>query len=161
MGTGQTILTIGAIMILSQLVLNVYEGFLSSGDVLQESKLGVLATSVATSIQEDAAGKAFDEVSINDFIGSENQLTTSLGPEFGEVYPDFDDFDDFNNLEITDTTWSIPYQVRAKVVYVSATNPDSEEPTRTWHKRLTVSVTSPFTPDTVSLNYVFSYWTFR
>lgn len=161
MGTGQTILTIGAIMILSQLVLNVYKGFLSSGDVLQESKLGVLATSVATSLVEEAIGKAFDEATVDDFVSSTDALAATLGPETGEVYPNFDDFDDYNDLDFTDTTWTIPYRVQADVVYVSATDPDGQVATRTWHKKLKVSVTSPFTPDTVRFDYVFSYWTFR
>lgn len=148
-------------MILSQLVLNVYNGFLSSGAVIQDSKLAVIAVSVATSLVEEAVGKAFDEATVDDFASSENMLTRNLGPESREAYPEFDDFDDYNNLELTDTTWTVPYTLRARVVYIDPTNPNGEVLSRTWHKKLTVFVTSPFTADTVSLQYVFSYWTFR
>ncbi len=61
MNTGQMMLTIGALILLSLVVLRVNNGFLNTNSVLIDSKLGVLATSVATSIIEEATGKAFDE----------------------------------------------------------------------------------------------------
>lgn len=161
MGTGQTILTLGAMMILSQLVLNVYRGLNSGGEVLQDSKLSIIAVSVATSLVEEAVGKAFDEATVDDFVSKKWKLTRKLGPERGETYPNFDDFDDYSNLQFTDTTWTVPYTLHARVVYIDPTNPDGEVNSRTWHKKLTVFVTSPFTSDTVSFHYVFSYWTFR
>ncbi|MCG6913762.1 hypothetical protein LJE86_07575, partial [bacterium BMS3Abin03] len=68
MNTGQSLLTIGALLILSLTVLRVNNSILVTDNILQDSKLGVLATSVATSLMEEASKKAFDEGSVDDAV---------------------------------------------------------------------------------------------
>ena len=59
------ILNLGAMMIGPLSVLNVYSGFLSSGRVREDSKLGVIGVPVAASLAEEAVEKAFDEGSVS------------------------------------------------------------------------------------------------
>jgi hypothetical protein len=85
-----------------------------------------------------------------------------LGPESGEVYPDFDDIDDFNNLTTTVYIAGVDtMRIHSTVAYVSPSNPDLLLTTRTWHKKLTVYVTGSATRDTVRISSIFSYWWFR
>lgn len=120
-------------------------------------------------------------------------LPASLGPDVveNESYrgtvvgtKDFDDFDDFNNLNIcyhsdvpadADATpgyvqITVPgirakYYVTCTVSYVSPANLDVPYAVRqTWHKKITVTVTSPSAtgitgnPDTLAYPAIMSYW---
>lgn len=157
-------LTLGALMLLSFLALRMNTNLLSTEELMQNSKYGVLGISLATSIIEEANLKAFDENSIDSSLTSINELTPvgSLGKESGETYPDFDDFDDFNNYTRIDSTMpSAVFDIACKVVYVSSTNPEVSSASRTWHKKITISVTSKNMTDTVRVSSVFSYWYFR
>jgi hypothetical protein len=120
-------------------------------------------------------------------------LPGSLGPEAGESYrgyptgsglKDFNDFDDFNGLKLcyhsdapgdVDSTpgyvqIAVPgirakYYVTCTVVYVKPPSLDVAYTIRqTWHKKLTVTVTSPSAtgitgkPDTLVYPAIMSYW---
>lgn len=169
MNTGQMMITLGALALLSLVILRVNNGFLNTSSILLDSKLGVLATSIGTSIIEEATGKAFDTKSVSNSVESLSSLTspTELKPE-GETYPNFDDFDDFNGLSIVDK--SIPaaeYHIDCEVVYVNDSDLDGKSSIRTWHKKITVKVSSPSmydyeeNPDTVVMSAIYSYWYFR
>lgn len=168
MGTGQMMITMGALMLLALVVLRVNNGFFNTSSILLDTKLGVLATSVATSVIEDASGKAFDENTDSISVKNLTDLTNSLGPETGEFYPDFNDFDDYNGLVTIDTTMpAAVFIVNCDVDYINDLNLDAESSSRTWHKKITVYVTSPSmlgddnVPDTISMSAVYSYWYFR
>ena len=155
-------------MLLALVVLRVNNGFFNTSSVLLDSKLGVLATSVATSIIEEATGKAFDHNTDSSSVSSLTLLTSSLGPETGEVYPDFNDFDDYDGYSGIDTTMpAAHFTVDCIVDYVKDTNLDGKSSSRTWHKKITVLVSSPSmlgednVPDTISMSAVYSYWYFR
>ena len=53
---------------------------------MQNSKFGVLAVSVASSIMEEASEKAFDEKSVKNFVDKKDKLTKrdKFGIESGE-----------------------------------------------------------------------------
>lgn len=164
MNTGESLITIAAMMLLSLTVLSVNNNLLNTDTVLLETKFGVLAVSLATSIIEEANKKPFDEAGVDDAISDSSKLTTPnlLGPSTGETYPDYDDFDDFNGYtrHISNLP-SAEFDVSCKVCYVKPAKPDSAAHTRTWHKKITVNVTSPSSRDTFSLSSVYSYWYFR
>lgn len=163
MNTGQSMLAIGAMILLSTLVLRVNNTFLSTKTVMNESKFGVLATSLATSLIEEASNRNFDHVTDGNPINNVNLLTkhTALKKESGEVYPDFNDFDDFNGFTKTITNLpSADYSLSCKVEYVEPPNLDVAVAKRTWHKKISVTVTSESSKDTVRLSSVFSYWFF-
>jgi hypothetical protein len=129
---------------------------------MYESKFGVLATSLATSIIEEANNKAFDEITIGNPIADSTLLTIkdSLGRE-GEVYPDFDDIDDFNGYTRTvDNLPSAVFDISCVVHYINPPNLESISSTQTWHKKIMVTVSSPFSQDTVKLSSIYSYWFF-
>ena len=163
MNSGQMMLTIGAMILLSAIVLRVNNNFLSTNDVMMESKFGVLATSLAQSIIEEASNKAFDAQTEGNAIHDVSLLTSSngLGPAANEHYPDFNDFDDFNGYtkDITNLP-SANFHISCAVCYINAANPDVVSNNRTWNKKITVTVTSPSSTDTVKISSIFSYWYF-
>lgn len=169
MNTGQTMLAMGAMMLLSFLVLRFNSIHLTSAQASYNSKFGIVATSLANSLIEEAKDKAFDAVALDTtkLIDDASDFSTTLGKEGAEVYPDFDDFDDYNNLYHLDslslrnpqTGAATNFEIRAKVEYVSDANPDVKSGIKTYHKKMTVSVFSSAMMDTVKLATVFSFWT--
>jgi MSHA pilin protein MshD len=144
MNTGQMLVTLGALTLLTTLLLGINRGFSTSGSVLLQSKCGIAAVSLAVTK-----------------LASMN-APSALGPKSGEVYPNFNDFDDYNGFK--DTVFSqLPDSlfVNCTVVYVDPANPNVTSTTQTWHKKLTVAVTSRSLKDTVKMNYIFSYWYYR
>lgn len=161
MNTGQMLITIAALLLLSLVILRVNNNFLSTSTVLMENKFGVLAVSLATSVLEEAKGKAFDHNTDSAAVSDVNNLST-LGPDGGEVDPLYNDFDDFDGLTRVDTTLpSAPFTIQCVVDYVNSSTPNSTTNSKTWHKKMTVTVSSPFMQDTVRLSSIYSYFYFR
>lgn len=162
---GQMMLTIGALVLLSTAILTMNSGFGSSGELILKSKMAVTAVSLASSIIEEASGKAFDRRTDDSVVTSTSALTpvASLGKETGEVYPDsINDFDDFNNLTKIDAiNQGGTFTTKCKVEYVLPANPDVAQTSPTWHKKLTVTITALGMTDTIKAQYIFSYWYFR
>ena len=164
MNTGESLITIAAMMLLSLTVLSVNNNLLSTDTVLMETKFGVLAVSLATSVIEEANKKPFDEAGIDDAISDITSLTDpdNLGPSGGETYPDYDDFDDYNGYtKHISNLPSAEFDISCQVCYVNPAKPDSAANIKTWHKKITVNVTSPSSRDTFNLSSVYSYWYFR
>ena len=160
------LLTLGALVLFSLLVLRVNSSQLSTQETMQNSKFGILAVSVASSVIEEATEKAFDENSIDDFITSLSSLTSSgsFGTDMNEN-PDstktFDDFDDYDGYTATVTNMpSAVFNVSCSVNYVDPESGSFIASTKTWHKQLVVKVTSPSMSDTIQMTKVFSYWKF-
>lgn len=165
MNTGQTIISVGALAILSLIVLRINTTFLNTNTILYESKFNITAMSLATSIVEEATSKAFDEKTDSNSVSLLTGLSAKLGKDTGEEYPYFDDFDDFDGYKIKtigDSTFeSAVFAIEAHVYYVKPTDPDTKSSVPTWHKRIDVDVTSPSMVDTIRFSQVYSYWFFR
>ena len=166
MNTGQSLFTIGALLLLSLTVLRVNNSILVTDNILQDSKLGVLATSVVTSLMEEASKKAFDEGSVDDAVLDVSALTAAgdLHYDSGEDANDsgtFDDFDDYNGYIQQDTINTIDYSIACTVSYVDPDNIDGTTTIKTWHKKITVTVTSSFYKDPLTFSTIYSYWHFR
>ena len=170
MNTGQSLLSVGAMFLLSLTVLRVNNSILTTDTVMQDSKFGILATSIATSLIEKASKKSFDANTFENAVSTVGALTpaSGLGPGIGESAPDdcndFDDFDGYTD-QITDLPSAI-FDVSCEVTYVNPGNPDGMLSTQSWHKKLTVTVTSPNIgnterTDTIRLSTIYSYWHFR
>lgn len=154
-------ITLAAMMLLSLVILRVTNGFLVTEGVLMDSKFGVLGVSLATSMMEEASGKAFDENSDSGSVLVLGDLT-NIGPESGETYLDFDDFDDYDGLvKYDDTMPSAEYKIECKVKFVKPTDLDSYSAARTWHKKLDVRVTTPSSQDTIEMSTIYSYFYYR
>jgi hypothetical protein len=169
MNTGQTMLAMGAMMLLSFLVLRFNSIHLTSAQASYNSKFGIVATSLANSLIEEAKDKAYDAVALDTTktITSASDFSTTLGKETGEVYPDFDDFDDYNNLLYIDSLSlknpqsgaPTKFEIRSIVEYVTDAAPDVKSASKQYHKKMTVSVFSSAMMDTVKLSTIFSFWT--
>ena len=163
MNTGQMLLALGAMILLSTTVLRVNNTFLTTDTVLDETKYSFLATSIGSSIIQEAKNKAFDNGTDTTAVDQLNLLTleSNLGPEGGETYATFNDFDDFDGYSRVDSTMpSAVFYVSCKVEYVNENQPDQAS-NRTWNKMITVTVTSPYMTDVIKMSTIYSYWFFR
>ena len=162
MNTGQMLLTVGALILLSSMILRFNRSVLTSDEVMYNSKYNVLASSLCVSVIEEARGKAFDQKTDSAAASNVNQLSTTLGPDFGETYDDYNDFDDFNSYVKTDSSMpSAIFYVTSKVTYIENKNPVKVTTSRTWHKMITVTVMSSSMKDPVKMSSTYSYWFYR
>lgn len=169
MNTGQTMLAMGAMMLLSFLVLRFNSIHLTAAQASYNSKFGIVATSLANSLIEEAKDRSFDKVALDTTIkiDSPSDFSGTLGKESGEVYPNFNDFDDYNDLLTIDslslrnpqTGAPTTFEIRSKVMYVNEANPDVVSASQTYHKKIQVAVFSDAMIDTVKIETIFSYWT--
>jgi hypothetical protein len=167
MNTGQMLLTTGALILMGTTIITINRMYNRQGDVLHQTEIGVYAVSLATSLLEEASGQNFDEATVNDAVTSTSSLSNTLGPESGEkTSPDstvhFDDFDDYNNLIMGFRIQGVDsFTVKANVYYINDSDPSTPVSTRTWFKRMDVSVSGSASADTVKMSYIFSYFNFR
>jgi hypothetical protein len=166
MNTGQMLMSLGAMLLLSTIMLRVNTATLSNESVRDDAQFGVLATSIATSIIEDAYSKAFDEKSDTMSIFSVTELSSVLGPESGETEETFNDFDDYNGFTKRDSTMpSATFDISCQVVYVESGNILGSTTNRTWNKKIIVTITRPVSADSSVLalrsSSIFCYWHFR
>jgi hypothetical protein len=185
---GQTMLAIMAMGLLSFLILQSNAVMLDSTDSLTTSDIDAAATTIAQSIMEEASGKLFDDVIADSNVTSLTstaQLSPSLGPESGERFRDttgtqktFNDFDDFNGLFLVyksdnpadaaatpgaDWEFIVPnihgkFFVHTRVAYVLPDSPDVPVAAPTWHKMLTITISSPSSRDTLRYATLMSFW---
>jgi len=166
MNTGQMLLALGAMILLSTTVLRVNNTFFTTDTVLDETKYNFLATSLGSSIIQEAKSKAFDNATDSASISALNLLTLEkdLGPEgveIGKKKDVFNDFDDFDGYQDIDSTMpSAPFWYSCQVEYVNENQPDQAS-NRTWNKMITVTITSPYMTDVVKMSSIYSYWFFR
>jgi len=161
MNTGQMLLTVGALILLSSMILRFNRSVLTSDEVMYNSKYNVLASSLCVSVIEEARGKSFDQNTEFAAAVNLNQLSPKLGPE-GEAYEDFNDFDDFNNFIRVDSTMpSAIFYVTSKVTYVERKASITVTANRTWHKMISVTVMSSSMKDPVKMSSTYSYWFYR
>ena len=184
------LITVGAIFLLSMVILNVNRGIYWTNDTMVDNRYGILGVSLATSIIEKATSKSFDAKTDGAAITTPTVLTAanSLGLESGESFNDpdsFNDFDDFNcyktkpkkdSIIVEGMNSYLHFWTYCTVTYVKDGNPEAVSTTQTYHKRLNVTVTSPdlkiayvegktkkLSNDSLSIKMstVYSYWYFR
>jgi MSHA pilin protein MshD len=163
MNTGQMILTMGAMIFLSAMVLRVNTVSLKNTTTMYNSKFNILAVSIGNTMIEEISKKAFDENTISNTLTSTGQLTNqnNLGPD-SETYSQFDDIDDYDGYSITDATMpSAIFNISCSVGYVRDTNPDQITNSKQWTKKITITITSISMKDTVRVSTLYSYWVFR
>lgn len=177
MNSGQTFLTIGAFVLLSTILLNFYRVLSSTSTDVNQSEANIAEVALATSYNEFAQGLCFDEASIDSFITTANinSLTapTSLGvdspPGPGEpnetTMKAFDDFDDFNNYAFDDSALVSSvgiFHSDFKVYYVSALDVNTVSTTRTFVKRMDITIYRKIPPsgDTLRTSYILGYFHF-
>ena len=173
--TGQTILTLAALVLLSTIVFNFNKALSSSDVALAQNRYRLEALSILNSHIEQASQHYFDEAS-NDTVTAK-LLTDFVTP--GNLGLDgndagvIDDFDDYHNLAIVDTGRSgVIYQLRFLVDYVRIQgNAIQTSGSREYHKRMTVMIMDNYPDpliyhvgdagkirDTLRVEFVHSYW---
>jgi hypothetical protein len=167
----QVLLSLVAMILLSLVIITVSKNSLYTEDVMYNSNFGITATSLASSIIEDASKKGFDCVTDTMVLDPNNasdlNLLTdpdSLGTDTGEDPNNpktFNDFDDYNNYATTDSSMPTAiFNVACKVNYVNESDLDGISNSRTYHKKITVKVWSKSMKDTVVMSSIYSYWNF-
>jgi hydroxymethylpyrimidine pyrophosphatase-like HAD family hydrolase len=155
MNTGQSFMSIGAIILLSLVSLSFNSAVLQNTTLETENKVYLTAFSLADDLIEEIKQKAFDEKTIDFQAINVNQLTYPPNKESGEVWPYFDDIDDYNNYA---KPVSLPhaegYTVSCIVNYSTANGDDIF--VRSFYKKVIIKVTSDYMSSPLYLKYVFS-----
>ena len=159
MNTGQSLLSIGALVVFALVAINFNSTVLENTTVEVENKVYLTAFSLADDLIEKIKQKAFDAATIDFPTTNPESLTKadSLGPGWWETYPNYNDIDDYNGFE---KTVSAPhaenYQITCIVRYVDGDNPDQVVWTQTFYKKVTVTVSSPYLRSPVQLSHIFT-----
>ncbi len=154
MQTAETILTIGALVLLGIFSLTLYSNQARETYQMYASQEMEEALSIGERYIEEAEQLYFDE---NSTYSTPDYFSTTLGPE-NETYARFDDIDDFNNYSTTITTGTTPFRVRIAVKYVDKNSNFAVTSSRTYFKMMTLTVVS--TSDTTQkamLNKLYAY----
>jgi len=155
MNTGQSLLALGALLLLSFISLNFNSTVLQNTTVETENKVYLTAFSLADDLIEEIKQKAFDERTIDFQAINQSQLTYPPGKEVGEVWPNFDDMDDYNNYE---KPVSLPhvedYEVSCQVNYVNSSGQILS--TQSYFKKVSIKVDSKYLRTPLYMSFIFS-----
>jgi len=164
-GYSDVIQVIGAMVIFSLVLLNVNKFMMSRDLQRTDTRMEYNAISHAQDIIERAQQLAFDAFTADGSIPKNIPGDfTSCGSGSGESVPaDFNDFDDYDGYTTTvkdpSNGTDVLYTIDTKVCYVS----DSDYTTctggaKTTHKRMTVTVSSPYIRNNITLSFIKSYY---
>lgn len=155
MNTGQSLMSIGALLLLALASLQFNSVVLQNNTIETENKVYLTAFSLADDLIEEIKQKAFDERTIDFQAINVSQLTYPPDKEVGEVYPNFDDIDDYNNYV---KPVSLPhvedYTVSCTVSYSTAGG--VEISSQSYYKKVTVKVTNKYMSNPVYMKFIFS-----
>lgn len=161
MAGNQMMLSIAAMIFLSMLILNVHSSTTDKLIILYSNEAVIEATGIVQAIFEEIQTKAFDEVTTSSAAKERDLLTpvVSLGKDTSEVvYTDFDDIDDYNDFNVTDTANAMgEFDLAVLVYYVDETSPYDSSGTRTFIKRVDISITNESLPTTLTFKKLISY----
>ncbi len=178
MNTGQTLITMGALILITITILNFHRNMIGIDDALDYNRFRLEALSVLTSRIEQASQYFFDEAStdvtnsttLNDFV-----TPNALGWDSGDNNL-IDDIDDLHGTTIADTGRSgVIYSVMYTIDYVTLSGTNIvHSNVKTYHKRINIDVFDSFTPpllsrmqngvavrDSLNMNFVVSFWQYN
>lgn len=150
MHSGQMLQTIGALALLSLLVMNANRAVLGNSRTVYTGQYISVATQIAQSYILDATTKEFDENAIGRApIHDQTLFSVHLGTDGGEAdstLSTFDDIDDYNGYHASYITPydTVHYYVRCVVEYVSPNNFSVVSGSQTFYKRISVTVNVPY-----------------
>lgn len=156
MNTGQMLMVLGALMLLSMLSLSVNSMFIDKTTTMLDAEANLDAISIAQSMIDEIMTKSYDAYTVSAKVYASDQFTpaSSLGPNATEssqvTQPDtspfksvngFNDVDDYNLYRRTVVNARMGnFTVLDSVFYVSESNPNQKIFTRTFHKKVVVTV---------------------
>lgn len=156
----QSFLSIGAISFLTLTSLSFNSALLQSTTVEVENKVYLTAFSLADDMIEEIKEKNYDEKTLVFPTTNRTNLTPalSLGPESGEVYPYFDDIDDYNSYsKFVTAPHAESYTIECEVDYVMEDDSNANSTNQTFHKRVNITVSSPYFRQNVVLSFIFTH----
>lgn len=157
----QTFLVVGSIAALTYTILNINNAVGTQTTKQLDNEAIFTATGIGESLLEEIDLKAFDEKTISSRINSADSLTSSsfLGTESGEFsYTAFDDFDDYNDYVKIDSLNRLGvFYSQIDVYYVTTMSPDTKSLSRTFSKRIDISIINKYLIDTLFFSKVTSY----
>lgn len=159
----QSLLAICAVWLFALVSINFNSSVVHNISIEVENKVYLTAFSLADDMIEEIKQKAFDKRNIGEggaivLTPDLSQLTSpdSLGRE-GEVWPYFDDVDDYNGYsKNVGLPYVETYNVSVDVHYVNGNDPDTNISTRTFYKKVEVTVTSQYMSLPVVLSFIFT-----
>jgi hypothetical protein len=163
-GTGQTLLTLAAFVVLSLLTLNANRLILFSFQDQLVTKQTVAAMAQGNALLEQIQSKPFDQVVASNSLDGKfttnrgkqvTDLTASpLGPELGEHYP-FNDLDDYNgySCKAWNPLFADSVSLSVSVFYVVASNPSQPSNDRTSAKKVIVRVLAQGKTESLALAF--------
>jgi len=176
MGTGQMLLTIGAIVLLGSIIVTTNRGINNSSQVVMTTAMGIDAVSLATSTIEKAQESAFDRATMDSTwtVSTSKLASPSILGKRSATDTIGDYYDQFNGwgpngpgptscLLDSDSLATGWYMVKTQVHYVTRNyltgKVDTTTASATWSKQLDVWVWNKAdTVDKVHMIDVFSYW---
>lgn len=174
--SNHTLLTMGAFILLTSILLGFYNLLSSTGSDITQAQDLILATTMATSYIEVAQGLSFDSYTDTSSlaIGNPSVLTKTnkLGPEHSEddtLYTVFNDFDDFKGLTLERAATGVNKRFTASfdVNYVKPDDVDSISVAQTFVKRMDLKIWRAFplpaldeTIDTLRVSFALGYFHF-
>lgn len=161
-------LTMGAFILLSTILVTFYRLLGESGQTLDAAQAGITKVSLATSYMQLAQALHFDHVTDSTFVTDVSALTlpTNLRREPGEdSLALFNDLDDFNGYEIVEEKLGGnlgTYHTRFVVSYVNPDDVNQISTSRTFVKRMDMTITRivPPSTDTLRVSMIMGYWHF-
>ena len=161
MGTGQQLLTIASIMLLTLLIMNVHRATAERLTIMYSNEAIIAGTGVAQSFIDEIESKSFDQKTVSNEVEYSDSLTAPnlLGPDAGEISRAlFNDVDDYNNYTETD---SLPrtgnYHIKIAVHYVANMDPTVISNHATFTKKIDVYITNFSLPDTLKFSDIVAY----
>jgi hypothetical protein len=184
MGTGQMLLTVMAVFLLTTIILTNTRSYVTNTEVIVKTKMNLISIGLATSQIDRISRMAFDQQTVanNDTsvdpspVDSLSQLSAILGKETGETAPAgkrkdslFNDVDDYNGYsDIISTVSGDSFYVKCFVFYVDSLDPFGPALTRkSFTKRIDVRVWPKFrgssidSVDTIFLTKSVGFWRWR
>lgn len=157
MGQQELLLTIGAIVAFSIASFATNQNTVRNSEAVYQRQAEFYALSMAQRFIEEAKTRAFDEKAINTLVTSPTDFINPLKSDGAETYPNYDDADDFVDAPTTFTSDLGTMTVNITFVYVPDTNLGITSITRTFYKKMQVTVTTPYLTSPVTVSYVFAH----
>ena len=146
--------------------------------IAEQNEYCICAISLAQSVIEEAKAKSFDQKSnlaapdsASNFLGTDGGTETIVQPDTltgASPYSStnkgflsttkFNDVDDYNGYKRkVNTQRAEGYSISTKVSYANPLDPNSTTGSKTFCKLMTVTVKSPYMPDSLTVSYAFTY----
>lgn len=171
MNLGQTMLSAGALVLLTILVINANRLVVQSGDAAVAAEAAQVGIDLAQSLLDEIRTKKYDQFADTTGYQPTSAFTpsSSLGPGGGESFslPDakpyqsirkYNDADDYNGYSRNATVGQFSgYQLSVAVTYVSDDDPDLVVNYRTYTKRVQVTVANAVYFKNMTFTAIVSY----